>query len=77
MYKFLFKRLLLANYCASRWLVNKKMPERVIPSTLYFFITPFTFIAAGIYFVIIGSIDLSLKVIPLYLLGYVWLCLVM
>ncbi len=56
MYKFLFKNLLLANYSfAKRW-VNKKMPERIIPGTLHIFATPFAFIGAGIYFVIIGSI---------------------
>ncbi len=56
MYKFLFKRLLLADYSVARWLVNKKMPERIIPSTLHFFATPFAFIGGGIYFVFIGSI---------------------
>ncbi|WP_067146189.1 hypothetical protein [Pseudotamlana agarivorans] len=57
MYKFCFRRLLLADYCAAKWLVNKKMPERIIPSTLHFFATPFAFIGAGLYFVIIGTIS--------------------
>ncbi|GAA0873418.1 hypothetical protein GCM10009117_25650 [Gangjinia marincola] len=57
MFKFLFKRLLAANYSAARWLVNKKMPERIIPSTLHFVSAPLTFIAAGIYFALIGSIN--------------------
>lgn len=56
MLKFLLKRLLLANYSfANRW-VNKKMPQLIIPATLHIFVTPFTFIAAGLYFVFIGSI---------------------
>ncbi len=56
MYKFLFKNLLLANYSfAKRW-VNKKMPERIIPSTLHTFTTPFNFIIASIYCIILGSI---------------------
>lgn len=59
--KFLFKNLLLANYSfAKRW-VNKKMPERIIPSTLHIFSTPFSFIAAGIYFMIIGSLNFRFK----------------
>lgn len=75
MYKFLFQRLLLANYCAAKWLVNKKMPERVIPSTLHFFATPFSFIGAGLYFVIIGSINYKFeKYLPILIgLGLVML----
>ncbi|MBU2951694.1 hypothetical protein KO493_13395 [Tamlana agarivorans] len=56
MFKLLFKNLLLADYSVSKWLVNKKMPERILPSTLHFFATPFTFIIGALYFVVIGSI---------------------
>ena len=57
MMKFLFKPLLAANYCASKWIVNKNLPKRVIPTALHTFTSPFAFISAGLYFVIIGSID--------------------
>ncbi|KAB1067629.1 hypothetical protein F6U93_10105 [Tamlana haliotis] len=57
MFKLLFKNLLLANYSfAKRW-VNRKMPERIIPSTMHVFTTPFSFIMAGIYCWILGSLD--------------------
>ncbi len=69
MYKFLFKRLLLADYCSAKWLVNKKMPERIIPSTLHFFATPFAFIAAGIYYTILGSIEFKFKTFLPILIG--------
>ncbi|MDO6759155.1 hypothetical protein Q4566_03000 [Tamlana sp. 2_MG-2023] len=53
----MFKILLLSNYSfAKRW-VNKKMPERIIPATLHLFTTPFSFIMAGIYCWILGSLD--------------------
>ncbi|KAB1067632.1 hypothetical protein F6U93_10120 [Tamlana haliotis] len=61
MFKLLFKNLLLANYSfAKRW-VNKKMPERIIPSTIHIFISPFTFITAGLACVILGSITYKIK----------------
>ncbi|OBQ56577.1 hypothetical protein JJL45_12765 [Tamlana sp. s12] len=57
MFEILFKNLLLANYSfAKRW-VNKKNPERIIPATLHIFTTPFSFIMAGIYCWILGSLD--------------------
>lgn len=57
MMKFLFKPLLAANYCAAKWIVNKNLPKRVIPTALHTFTTPFAFISAGLYFVFIGFID--------------------
>lgn len=57
MTNFLFKKLLASNYSAARWLVNKKMPERIIPSTLHFFTTPFAFISGALFVVFIGSIE--------------------
>ncbi len=57
MFKFLFKNLLLANYSfAKRW-VNKKMPERIIPFTLHIFTTPLNFVIAGLYCIILGTIN--------------------
>src|SRR5690606_3399448 len=50
-----------SNYSAARWLVNKKMPERIIPSTLHFFTTPFTLIAGGLYCVILDSLEFKFK----------------
>ncbi|WP_394698291.1 hypothetical protein [Labilibaculum manganireducens] len=61
MMKILFKPLLAANYCASKWIVNKKLPKRVIPTALHTFTTPFAFLSAGIYCVVIGSIEFKFK----------------
>ncbi|WP_157614085.1 hypothetical protein [Pseudotamlana agarivorans] len=49
MTKTIFKPLLLAFYCTSKWLVNKKMPQNLVPSTILTFSFPFTFIATGIF----------------------------
>ncbi|MBI9056323.1 MAG: hypothetical protein JEZ01_01000 [Labilibaculum sp.] len=57
MMKFLFKPLLAANYCSAKWIVNKNLPKQVIPTALHTFTSPFAFIAAGLYFAVIGSID--------------------
>ncbi len=59
MYKLLFKQLLTSFYCTSKWLVNKKMPERIIPSTVLFFSFPFIFILTGIYLILFLSFVLS------------------
>lgn len=69
MYKFLFKNLLLANYSfAKRW-VNKKMPERIIPSTLHIFTTPLNFILAGIYCILLGITEYKFKTFLPILIG--------
>ncbi|WP_320019945.1 hypothetical protein [Labilibaculum manganireducens] len=75
MMKFLFKPLLAANYCASKWIVNKNLPQRVIPTALHTFTSPFAFISAGIYCVILGSIDYKFKTFtPIFIgLGIVML----
>ncbi|MCF6349478.1 MAG: hypothetical protein L3J23_00405 [Flavobacteriaceae bacterium] len=70
MYKFLFKRLLLANYSFARRWINKKVPQQIIPGTLHIFTSPFTFIAAGIYFVILGSIEFKFKSFPPIFIGF-------
>lgn len=57
MTKFLFKKLLAAHYSFARRWVNKKMPENVVPSVRLTFLTQFTFIAAGLYCVLLGSIE--------------------
>jgi hypothetical protein len=57
MMRLFFKKLLVANYCTAKWLVNKKMPERVIPGTLLIFLIPLAFFSCGLYAFIIGSID--------------------
>ncbi|AXO80194.1 hypothetical protein DZC78_07230 [Olleya aquimaris] len=59
MFKQIFQKLLLAFYCTSKWLVNKKMPEKIIPSTILFFSFPFTFIATGLYIILALSLILS------------------
>ncbi|MCF6349479.1 MAG: hypothetical protein L3J23_00410 [Flavobacteriaceae bacterium] len=69
MYKFLFKRLLLANYSFARRWINKKVPQQIIPGTLHIFTSPFTFIAAGIYAVILGSIEFKFKSFPPIFIG--------
>lgn len=61
MMKFLFSNLLLSNYSFARRWVNKKMPENIIPATLHIFATPFTFISAGLYLVLLGSIDFKFQ----------------
>lgn len=79
MMKFLFSNLLLSNYSFARRWVNKKMPENIIPATLHIFTTPFTFFAAGLYLVVLGSIEYKFQsflpvfiglLIVMLLLGY-------
>ncbi|MDO6759152.1 hypothetical protein Q4566_02985 [Tamlana sp. 2_MG-2023] len=37
------------------------MPERIIPATIHIFLSPFTFITAGLACVILGSITYKIK----------------
>ncbi|MDM8159006.1 hypothetical protein QUH73_04145 [Labilibaculum sp. K2S] len=73
--KILFKPLLAANYCAAKWIVNKNLPKRVIPTALHTFTTPFAFISAGLYCTIMGTIDYKFKTfLPIFIgLGIVML----
>ena len=61
MTKFLFRRLLASHYSAVRWMVNKKMPENIIPTTVHFFLSEFSFLAAGLVCVILGTINYKFK----------------
>ena len=70
MMKFLFKPLLAANYCTSQWIVNKKLPERIIPVTLHLFLTPFAFIASGLYCILLGSINFKFTSYIPILIGF-------
>ncbi|WP_299431043.1 hypothetical protein [uncultured Maribacter sp.] len=55
--KFLFKGLLMGNYCFARRWVNRKMRYNIIPATLLTFISPFVFVVAGLYFTFIGLLS--------------------
>lgn len=69
MFKLLFKNLLLANYSFSKRWVNKKMPQNIIPTTLHIFTTPFTFLLAGVYLTILGSIKFRFDSFPSIFIG--------
>ena len=74
MMKFLFKGLLMGNYCFARRWVNKKMPYQIIPATVHIFTSPFAFISAGIYAIILDKLTFKFES---YLPIFIFLVIVM
>lgn len=69
MIRFLFKYLLAANYSFIRKWSKKKTTEHIIYYTARIFSTPFSFITAGLYLALIGSIEYKFQTYTPILIG--------